>query len=223
MPRKTKLLQKHCMTESYGVSAKAYLARAEARLASGRCEEFFYAALELRAGVESRMQEYLEAHRHISKKKKKGWQIAKLGRSIEQAFRLGDKVAEITVIEVESKSRIALLYYTPVKDTLNKKAGRLGDYLHAISFQKVSNDKWWLTFRTLLEQTVDELSEATEGVLLGPPMMRSTKEIYMSVSGFSEQEMKHLLKKMRPKQEVTFKVKYLPRVPKGAQSRVFAP
>ena len=133
MARKQKVPQEHCMTESYGVSAQAYLARAEARLASSRCEELFYAALELRAGIESRMQEYLQEQRHISKKKKKGWQIAKLGRNIEHAFRLGDKVAEITITESESKAPIAVLYYTPVKSTLKKKAERLGYYLHAIS------------------------------------------------------------------------------------------
>ena len=155
---------------------------------------------------------------------KKGWQIAKLGRNIEQAFRLGNRVAEITVIESGSKIPIAVLYYTPIKATLRKKAQQLGACLHALSFQKVANDSWWINFRTLLEQTSNELHEATEGVLLGPPILQhSTKQISLSVSGFSEHEMKHLMKKIGLNQQIVVEVKYLPNVPKDTRSRVFAP
>lgn len=213
--------QKNDQFPPYGISAEAYLARAKSLLASGRREDLFYAAFELRAGIEARMQEYLDVHRHISNKKKKGWQIAKLGRAVEQAFQTGDKVVEITAIEPDSNEIIACFYYTPVKAALRKKAQRLGLYLHAIKEKKVLNEEWWSTFRILLKQIIKELGEATEGMLLGPPLIqRSTGQVNMIVTGITNEGMKFLTKKMAPKQEIVFKVRYHSRLPKGAQQGV---
>jgi hypothetical protein len=212
------------MSNGYGGSAEDYLRLADRLLSSGKVEELFYAAFELRAGIESRMQGYLEAQKHISKKKKKGWQIAKLGRSIEEAFRLGNKVAEIRVYEPESKKPIACLYYTPVTSALRMKAEKLGNYLHSASVTKVSNKDWWDNFRTLLEGISDQLRDATAGALLGPPItQKSTGTTTMSVTGISDREMEYLLSKMGKGQRIIVKVDYTTRLPKGAKSCVFLP
>jgi hypothetical protein len=75
---------------SYGISSRDYLQRAMTRIAEGSSEVLFYAAFELRCGIEARMQEYLHAWDHVSKKKRNGWRIAELGRNIERAFRARD-------------------------------------------------------------------------------------------------------------------------------------
>jgi hypothetical protein len=49
------------VTDDYGISSRDYLARARGELVSGRPERLFYAAFELRAGIEQRLHEYLEA------------------------------------------------------------------------------------------------------------------------------------------------------------------
>jgi hypothetical protein len=73
----------------YRTSSRDYLLRAQERLRDGTREALFYAAFELRCGIEARMRQYLEVCDHISKKKKEGWKIADLGRGTEEAFRLG--------------------------------------------------------------------------------------------------------------------------------------
>jgi hypothetical protein len=50
----------------YGIHSRSYLKRARQRLDEGYPESLFYAAFELRCGVESRMKEYLDAQDHIS-------------------------------------------------------------------------------------------------------------------------------------------------------------
>lgn len=212
------------MNSHYGVTAEDYLDRAISLINTGDRGCLIYAALELRAGIESRMQEYLEAQEHISQKKKKGWQIAKLGKNIEEAFKLGNKVAKIQVFEHDGLAPIAILYYTPVTSTLRKEAEKLGEYLHALSLKKVSNDEWWGNLRILLDNISGHLREATSGVLLGPPMLqKSTGKSNVSISGLSEKEHKYLLSKLGKNQEIIIKVDYLPHLPKDARSCVFVP
>ncbi|EXJ39671.1 hypothetical protein D047_5138 [Vibrio parahaemolyticus VPTS-2010_2] len=50
------------------------------------------------------MLEYLEVQKHISKKKRQGWQVAKLARNIEDAFRIGDKTAVLQILNPKDKS-----------------------------------------------------------------------------------------------------------------------
>ena len=42
----------------------------------------FYAAFEIRCGIEARMQEYLDVQEHVSKGVKKEWNLTKLSNSI---------------------------------------------------------------------------------------------------------------------------------------------
>jgi len=88
---------------SYGIASRDYLKRAQKCLNRGDCESLFYAAFEIRCGVEARMQEYLEVQKHIAKKKRQGWQVVKLARNIEDAFRLGDKDAVLRIRDRKTK------------------------------------------------------------------------------------------------------------------------
>jgi len=58
-------------TETYNVDSKNYLKRARSQLDSQSYEGLFYAALELRYGIEARIKEFLESHTHIPNKRKK--------------------------------------------------------------------------------------------------------------------------------------------------------
>ena len=82
----------HNDSDEYGLHARDYLARACACLAEGSRAALFYAAFELRCGIEARLQQYLEAQREKTRKIKQGWRIAKLARHVERRFKTGDKV-----------------------------------------------------------------------------------------------------------------------------------
>lgn len=166
----------------HGISSRDYLSRAQERLREGKLESLFYAAFELRCGIESRMQQYLNAQEFVSKSKKKGWQIAKLGKNIEQVFKMGDRVAEFAVIEKETGSIIDKFYYTPVTSKLREMGERLGDLLHAMKKSRKEDDKWWYDTRKYLEGVCQELAKANAGTLLGVPLIKKeTGQLYMNI------------------------------------------
>ncbi len=117
---------------------------------------------------------------HITKAKRDGWRVAHLGKSIEAAFKTGDKIARFTVLHAETQEQIGVLLYTPVTKRLQKLTQRLGDYLHVSDSDMTT--AWWTDFRDLLETAWAELAEATRGQLLGVPLMNPrTKQVRMTV------------------------------------------
>jgi len=159
------------MNTPYRSSARDYLKRAQQLLNEDNVESLFYSAFELRCGIEARMREYLEIAEDISEKKKLGWKIAELGYNLEKAFRLGDRIVELTFEDMAS-SKTCKVYYTPVSSRLQNRAERLGEYLHAMKQYRKPEDSWWKSFRLLLDQTCNELADSTKGTLLGLPLMR---------------------------------------------------
>lgn len=160
------------MDKPYGIAARDYLKRAQSRLGESALESLFYAAFELRCGIEARMQEYLEVWDHIAKKKKQGWRIAELGQNIEKSFRVGDAVIRWAVHDGHSSELIACLYYTPVTKGLRKRGEKIGNYMHSMKRYRATDDNWWMTFREELLQAAAELRTATMGTLLGPPLKK---------------------------------------------------
>jgi hypothetical protein len=165
------------VADDYGIAARDYLTRARAELASGRRERLFYAAFELRAGIEQRLHEYLEARKETRRRKARGWKVAKLGAQLDRVFRHGDMVAEITYLEADASTYIGRALYTPVTRALRREAERLGDYLHAGRFRK-HDDLWWSAFRSSLEKVADQLADATTGSLMAPPLMRGGGQLH---------------------------------------------
>src|SRR5208337_4569279 len=155
----------------YKISARDYLVRAEENLAKGTPDALFYAAFELRCGVESRLQEYLDAQDHLTRKQKQGWRIAVLGATASKAFKIGDKVARYTIYDKDNEQLLGTLYYTPVTRALKEDAGKLGKYLHAMGKLHHQTDPWWAEFRALLEAIRHELFRSTRGNLLGAPLL----------------------------------------------------
>jgi hypothetical protein len=168
--------------EGYRVSARAYWTRAVARLKDGTSEALFYAAFELRCGIEARMKEYLDARAEIARRKKHGYQIAKLARGLERVFASGEEILSLTFVDQERKPTLHLLF-TPVRKGLRQAGKRLGDYMHAMEEYRRPEDAFWERTREFLSATADELGNATFGSLLGPPLEhRKTGETSMVVS-----------------------------------------
>ncbi|UGY08313.1 hypothetical protein [Phyllobacterium pellucidum] len=157
---------------SYGMSARDYLRRAESCLNQNNPRHLFYAAFELRCAVEARMQQYLESWDHVSKKQKQGWEINKLGSTMERAFKTGDRVMRWRVEDEHTGETLVVHYYTPVTKRLQSNAKRLGDYLHAPKKYHSETDEWWSEFRNLLDEMVSQLRTATTGTLLGPALKK---------------------------------------------------
>lgn len=156
------------MTPVYGTDVYAYLARARGELDSRRCDRLFYAALELRCAVESRLQQYLDAREDIAKHKKKGWRIAASEMELSKVFKDGRTIVELQLSEAAT-GRLRL-FYTPVNKTLVSAAERIGDLLHHRRTNLDHTDIWWQKTRSFLEETFTGLEFASAGTLLAPPM-----------------------------------------------------
>ncbi|MBL0889389.1 MAG: hypothetical protein IBJ19_02145 [Gemmatimonadaceae bacterium] len=166
---------------SYGMTAGHYLARARLRLAEGTHEGLFYAAFELRCGIESRLREYLRALDNVSEKKRNGWKVAQLASDLEAVFGMGDRYVEIGVLDPDTGRLLRAFYYTPVTGALRQAAERLGDYLHAMKRYRLDADPYWAEMQTFLVQVADDLSVATRGTLMGPPMLDERRQLKMTI------------------------------------------
>lgn len=164
----------------YGMSSRDYLRRAEQCLESDDVRQLFYAAFELRCGVEERLREYLEAWDHVAKKHKQGWELTKLGAASDRAFKT-DRVMRWEVRDESDREVIVVLYYTPVTKALRGNAERLGNYLHSQKVARPEGDPWWTEFKDLLLEIIGQLRVATRGTLLGPAL-KNGEEILMNTS-----------------------------------------
>jgi len=194
----------------YHISSRDYLNRARARLEEDTPEFLFYAAFELRCGIEQRMREYLEAWDHVSEKKKQGWKVPKLGRTIDQTFKLGDKVAKFTITSKNNEEIFGVFYYTPVSKELKSMAGRIGNYLHALREYKPSTDEWWHEIRSFLKSVFAELKRACAGTLLGAPLVSPNGKMDMPMEF---DEMAAEIKELGIGGQVVMSVEYLDEYP----------
>jgi hypothetical protein len=155
------------VAKSYDATSFGYLRRARRRLTDGTNEALFYAAFELRCGIEAKLQEHLAVSQDVAKHKRKGWKINQAGREIEKAFKTGDKVVEYRIVG-EGKKFLFCVFYTPVTRRIQKAAKRLGELLHALSLDKTEDEQWWKRTRSFLNETADALAFVNRGTISGP-------------------------------------------------------
>ncbi len=132
---------------------------------------YFYAAYELRCGIEARLKHYLSAQKDLPKKLKTGWRIGVLGKGAERIFKSRDHILRFT-IENARTHRVCVLLYTPVGRNLQSMGKRLGNYLHSLCDSDTKSLQWWDTLRTLVADTTVALFRADIGTLRGPPLVR---------------------------------------------------
>jgi len=182
---------------AYDVSSRGYLARARTRLDERSFEALFYAAFELRCGVETRLQEYLEPHVEKLDLRRDGWRIPAMSKVLERDFASGERIARLRIITHDGGRVIGTWYHTPVTSSLRSKAEHLGDYLHATIPGRPSNDSWWATTRAALESLYAELWLATRGRLLSMPLLnRATGQLVVSLEsdpGTSVKDLRQML------------------------------
>jgi hypothetical protein len=167
----------------YQAHSRAYLERAKGQLTtfdeSGDVSALFYAALELRYGIEARAWEYLSvAFKSLGRSPEsvKGFSASDLLRRLAKADPDSHRESVLAISDEQSRQAMAL-QYTPVSRELAKIHGRLGALLHHRFF--VDNELWYLkqalpltgpqslgNFRELLVEGIAGLEYATSGTLL---------------------------------------------------------
>lgn len=197
----------------YSVASADYVDRIKALLDGDTPASLIYAALELRCGVEARLREYIDTIDHIPKAQKKEWAVAKLGRSIESAYRTGDKIMIFTIIFSEDGAQLQLMY-TPVSKRLQDIAKRLGDYLHAPRPSEIENPAWWQQLRNLLAEAYPLLKLACTGELVGLPLIhRPTNRLKAQVLLSSDDPRSVFLPRITQGAQHTLRVEYIEPIP----------
>ena len=116
------------------------------------------------------MHQYEEALASIAAIKRAGWQIPKVAKNIERAFRTGDKIVRVSVCDDATQDVLYSFYYTPVNKNLRAMAGQISDLLHCPREYRDAENPRWDEKRAFLEQVYEELRKANIGTLLGVPL-----------------------------------------------------
>ncbi|MGA2632230.1 MAG: hypothetical protein ABSG54_18710 [Terriglobia bacterium] len=198
----------------YHVSARAYLERARTQLDAATPEGLFYAAFELRAGIQARMQQYLQAQDSIAQRKKNDWKLGKLERTLEDVFQISDRIAEVAVYDPQAGEFIATLYYTPVTSELRRDGGRLGELLHAMQQFRPDDDAWWQNTRDFLEKVCGQLATACAGTLLAPLLREPGSDKVVMRAEMFEESHREVFQKLHAGFEVFVRVQYLDDLPR---------
>lgn len=151
------------------VSAISYHSRAKQLLESGDKASLFYAALELRCGVEARLKEQAAAA-GVSKTQLGHYEIRKLSKTVEETFRLGDTFLIVSLKLADG--RIGEFTYAPVNSRLQTIAARLGYYLHAVPHEELAANGFWENFRSQLTEGCYLLELACSSEILSPSFDR---------------------------------------------------
>jgi len=173
--------------KDYCVESLCFLQRAERLLEefdAGSEAALFYAAFELRMGIEAKLYRTIDAatgRRNQAHKEYSAKDLLKKLAKIDKAA-----LSEMTLMfraEGDSSTPWTGLKYTPVTQTLASYYGQLANLLHANFFGK--NPDWYRPeksegpqrrtlkdWREFLGEVAEELRQANSGTLLAPPRFK---------------------------------------------------
>lgn len=174
-----------CPFVRFHIGSRAFLERARSHMSAFRANEdeaprLFYAALELRFGIEARVSEYLQtAMKNLGRDAAEvnDYVATKLLRRLTQIEPNYEQAGGMRITNEQSGHQ-TVLEFTPVTRELARLHGKLGELLHYKFF--LNNKHWQLQkpmggqphrsigdFAEMVDEGVSLLAEATRGSLLG--------------------------------------------------------
>jgi hypothetical protein len=172
---------------AYHTDAASYAERAHKQLRlfdAGNPESLFYAAFELRTGIESRLikgiKDLLKANNR-SEKEIKGYSPENILKKLAKIDANALKPLTLT-IGIPGGQTATVLQYTPVTPELARDWGRVSNVLHYMFFE--TNPEWYakrrlqpefkemslVDYRDMLGEIAQRLDDASSGDLLAPPV-----------------------------------------------------
>lgn len=170
----------------FPTGARAFLSRASEHLARFEREEavesFFYAALELRFGIEARLNEYLASALKSIGKDSKSITDYVATKLLKRLISIDPDAGLLSTLRFTAENDVSsvVLQFTPVSPRLAALHGQLGELLHYKFF--INNEHWVIRkplggdphrsvpdFLPLLKEGIAELQVATSGSLLSNP------------------------------------------------------
>ncbi|MFH1011930.1 MAG: hypothetical protein V1784_11940 [bacterium] len=159
----------------YAAVSFEYLRKAKEQLElydHGNLHSLFYAALDLRFGIEMRLEEYRKVA-DMRKPRSRRYKAKELKKELLSADPEANTEVQVTI--GVGDEAVFGMKYTPVSDKLaNEYSGRLGVLLHK-KFKDNEDwiyGRWWKEQRRFLQQVCDELEYACSGEMLGVPKIQ---------------------------------------------------
>lgn len=192
----------------YSTLTQDFAERAEALIATGSRANLLYAALEIRLGVEARLQSYVQASDEVSDALKGGWEIPKLFKGLEKTFSNSSQVVEFVVSASGNDS--VIMHFIPVSSRLRNYAARFGAALHFTAVSH-SSDEWWSSLEASLVDALRDLHVCAKATLLGVPLRsKETGEVLTKFEFHNSDPRFDLMQRLAGSRELhQFKVTYL--------------
>ena len=174
-------MKDHEIVKGYNIPAFEYLRRAKEQIEmfdQGNLPSLFYAALELRIGIEMRLNDYIKAA-DKNKSQTKKYSGKELKRELHNIDPETDQECIVTFSLGGNVKKASSMKFTPVSEKLaNEMYGKLGNLLHRkfADYKYWYRYKWWREQRELLEEVVKELEYTCSGSLRNVPKFRPYKD-----------------------------------------------
>jgi hypothetical protein len=177
----------------FATGSRAFLARATEHLRifeqDETLEHFFYTALELRFGIEARLNEYLIPALKAIGKDRKSISDYVASRLLKQLISIDPDAGSPSTLRItcEQDGHSMVMQFTPVSRRLAAMHGQLGELLH---FKFFTNNEHWMVrkplggqphrsvvdYLPLLKEAITELQQATSGSMTSNPRFTTLVE-----------------------------------------------
>ena len=184
---------------------ESHLDRVRDHLRSGDPMALFYAALEFRYCVESRLLDYAEHAERFAKKKGNPWSARELSRLVDGVFGHPSNIYQIEMCSERFPDPVTV-EYVPVTAEVRSTLGRLDNFLHYPGVLQCFNEGKDGILRSLLEEGVSQMERCLSGGLQGSLIMDASGHVHMTINLSKDPELERSIKNgdhLRLRVEVT--------------------
>lgn len=172
-------------------SVEAHLARARSHLTAPMPEALFYAALEFRYAVESRLMDYSEAAEDLVKNKGNIYTATSMTKHLNMTYKsdsLRPSVYTVT-FHTSKLEKPYVVKYIPISPTVVSILGKVDNYLHAAGMLHCRNEEVARKLKELIARGVKLVEQSLEGGMHGPIMRLSNGKNHFSASADKHPEL----------------------------------
>lgn len=174
--------------------AESHLNRAAALLAENRLEALFYAALEFRYAVESRLLEYSEHAEEFAKNRRSKWRRKDIAKHVDSVFTTRGAVYTVEIFLPKSPKSI-VIRYTPVTKEILKIVGQTDNFLHANGLIRCREQSQQKKLKRLLQEGIRQMKDSISGGLQGPLLRGPDGLVRMVINADAHPELQELISK----------------------------
>jgi len=159
---------------------ESHLQRTKDLIADGKQESLFYAALEFRYSVESRLLQYAEHADTFAKNREGVWKVRDIAKHVDSVFRIKDNIYSIEMKSTKMENPVTI-EYTPITERVRSLVGRTDNFLHHSGVTQCVLESRFAHLRELLTEGIQEMERCLSGGLQGTLVQDSDGVVHMTI------------------------------------------